>query len=138
MSARRPRDDHGTSVMIATIMTVIVLLVLGGVMYFMAIEVTPSGNPVIGALSSARKDQGNYTVSIIALTNYGVGRDNFLVVVQPGNASIYVGKITGVGDCLSAGDSFAVGELHAGTTYSIYVIQKPSGSVIASLDLFVT
>jgi len=119
-------------------MTVIVLLVLGGVMYFMATEVTPSGNPMVGALSSTRKDQGNYTVSIIALTNYGMDRDNFLVVVQPDNASIYVGKITGVGDCLSAGDSFVVGELQAGTTYSIYVIHRPSGSVIASLDLFVT
>jgi hypothetical protein len=138
MRTRYSKDNKGFSVMIATVMTVVVLLVLGSVMYFMAIEVTPSSNPVIGALSCTRNDPGNYTVRVIALTNYDLDRDKFMVVVQPNNASIFVGKIAGDGQHLNQGDCFIVGGLQPAVTYSIYVVYKPTGSAVASLDIFST
>jgi hypothetical protein len=128
-------DNKGFSVLMATLLTVIVLMVLGGAMYLMATEVTPSGNPMMGALSCTRNNPGNYTISIIGLTNYGVDRNDFRTVVQPNNMSTYVSNITGYGQHLGQGDSFVVGELQPGTTYWIYIIYKPTGDAIASVSL---
>jgi len=138
MRAKYSCDTRGFSTLIATAMTVVVLLVLGGAMYFMAAEVTPSGNPMYGALSYTRNDPGNYTVRVIALTNYGVDRDKFVALVQPSNASVYIGEIVGSGQHLSQGDSFVVGELQSDMTYSIYLIYRPTGSVVASLVILAT
>jgi hypothetical protein len=128
-------NTEGLSALMATLMTLIVLLVLGSVLYTMVVDVTPGGIPAMGALASTRNDSGNYTFRFIGLTNYEIERDKVSIVIDSSNSSIYVGKIIGTGDCLCLGDTFNVGNLHPGTTYSILVWYQNTGSFIASLEI---
>ncbi len=126
-------DSRGISVLLATVMTIIVLLTLGIVMVLMVVNVTPSGVPAMGALDSTRKSSDNYTFSIIALTSSTVQRDQVWVVVQPYNSTTFVSNISGPGEYLHQGDSFAVGNLEVGETYTVFLQYKDSGVIIASL-----
>lgn len=128
-------DARGFSALTATLMTMVVLLLLGSAMYSMVVNVTPGSIPAMGALSSTRNDSGNYTVRIIALTNNEIERDKISIIVSPSNSTIYAGKIIGAGDCLSQGDTFTVGNLHPGTTYTILIKYQITESIIASLDI---
>ncbi len=132
---RLANNAVGFSALIATLMTIFVLLVLGSVMYFMVVGVTPGGMPAMGSMTSTRNDSGNYTVTVMALTNHGIDRDEVSIMVYPDNSTIYAGKIVGTGDCLSLGDSFTVGNLHPGTTYLILIKYQTTESVIASLQI---
>ena len=128
-------NARGFSALTATLMTMVVLLVLGSVMYSMVVNVTPGGIPAIAALSSTRNDSGNYTFRVMALTNNEVERDRVSIIVSPCNSIIYAGKIIGVGDCLSQGDTFTVGNLHPGTTYTILIKYQITESIIASMEI---
>lgn len=132
---RLENDARGFSALIATLMTIFVLLVLGSIMYVMVTNVTPGGIPAIGTLASTRNDSGNYSVRVIALTNYEIERDKVSIIVNPDNSTIFTGKIIGTGDCLSQGDTFTVGNLHPGTTYTILIKYQTTQSVIASLEI---
>jgi hypothetical protein len=132
---RLSKESGGFSMLIATLMTIVVLLAIGGVMYLMVTEVTPGGTPAIGALTSTKASTGNYTVRVIALTNNVIDRHQVSVIVHPDNASIFVGEISGSGDFLSQGDTFSIGELQPGLTYSIIVRYEPTGATIASLSI---
>jgi hypothetical protein len=130
----KSRGDHrGVSVLLATIMTIMVLLALGAFLVLMAENVTPSGGPAMGALDGTRRSSDNYTFSIIALTSSTVQRDRVSVIVQPYNSTIYESNITGPGDYLHQGDTFTVGNLHPGDTYVVFVQYKDTGVIIASL-----
>ncbi|MDD1743840.1 MAG: hypothetical protein LUO85_04355, partial [Methanomassiliicoccales archaeon] len=118
---RLANNSRGLSALIATLMTIVVLLVLGGVMYFMVTDVTPGGIPTMGAMTSTRNDSGNYTVRVIALTNFDIERDKVSIIISPNNSTIYASKIIGAGDRLSQGDAFTLGNLHPGTTYTVLV-----------------
>ena len=133
--ARLANDTGGLSALIATLTTTVVLLVLGSVMYFMVIDVTPGGIPAMGALASTRNDPGNYTIRFVGLTNFEIERDKVSIIIHPDNSSIYAGKIIGTGDCLNLGDTFTVGNLHPGTTYTVLIRYHNTGSVIASLEI---
>lgn len=132
---RPRRDARGFSVLVATFMTIVVLVALGGAMYVMVKGVTPSGNPAIGALTYTRNEQGNYTVRVIALTNYGLERDKVSVVLSPYGSSLYVSNISGHGDYLGQGDTFTLGNLDAGTTYTVQMRYDPDDAVIASISI---
>ena len=134
-TVRLANNTEGLSALIATLMTIVVLLVLGSVMYTMVIDVTPGGIPAMGALASTRNDLGNYTIRFIGLTNFEIERDKVSIVINPNNSSIYAGKIIGTGDCLNLGDTFTVGNLHSGTTYTVLVMYQTTGSVMASLEI---
>jgi hypothetical protein len=129
------KDARAFSALIATLTTIVVLLVLGSVLYVMVTDVTPGGIPAMGALTSIRNDSGNYTVRVIALTNHEIERDKVSIVVIPDNSTIYAGKIIGAGDRLSQGDAFTVGNLHPGTTYVVLIKYHATESVIASLEI---
>jgi hypothetical protein len=130
----KSRDDsRGVSVLLATIMTIMVLLAMGIILVLMAVNVTPSELPAMGALESTRNSSDNYTFSIIALTNAMILHDQVEVNVQPYNASVYVSNITGVGEYLHQGDTFTVGNLVPGQTYTVFIQYKSTGRVIASL-----
>src|SRR5512137_102311 len=103
-------DARGVSVLLLTIMTIIVMLVLGLFMVLMVVNVTPSGVPAVGALSSSRNHSDNYTFTISA-----VHRGQVWVVVYPYNSTLFVSNITGAGEFLSQGDSFTIGDLEPGT-----------------------
>lgn len=132
---RLANNSSGFSALIATLMTIFVLLVLGSVMYLMAVSVTPGGMPAMGAMSSTRNDSGNYTVTVIALTNHGIERDEVSIIVYPENSTTYASKIDGAGNHLSLGDSFRVGNLNPGTTYIILIKYQSTESVIASIEI---
>ena len=80
-------NARGFSALTATLMTMVVLLVLGSVMYSMVVNVTPGGIPAIAALSSTRNDSGNYTFRVMALTNNEVERDRVSIIVSPCNSN---------------------------------------------------
>lgn len=132
----RLKDDaRGFSIRIATLMTIVVLLVLGCVMYVMVVDVTPSDTPAWGALASTRNGSGNYTIRVIALTNNAIERDVVSVILHPDNSTISIGKITGNGNRLSCGDTFTMGNLQPGATYTVLIMNDMSGSIIASLNI---
>jgi len=130
---RLASDSIGFSALIATLLTIFILLILGSVMYFMVVGVTPGGIPAMVALTSTRNASGNYTVTVMALTNHGIDRDKVSIIVYPENSTIYAGKIAGVGNCLSLGDAFTIGNLDPGTTYIVLMKYQTTESVIASL-----
>jgi hypothetical protein len=129
------KDHLAFSSLIATLMTIMVLLVTGSVLYLMVIDVTPNGTPAIGALTSTRNDSGNYTIKVMALTNSEITLDEVSIVINPDNSPILTGKMIGTGDRLSPGDSFTVSNLHPGITYTIQIRYQATGSVIASLEV---
>jgi hypothetical protein len=134
---RLGNNTKGLSALIATMMTIVVLLVLGGVMYAMVTNVTPGGMPAMGALTSTKYDSGNYTVRVIALTSLDVERDKVSVIISPDDSSIEVGTILGAGDLLRIGDAFTLGNLQPGTTYTIAIRYEATESVIASIEIYV-
>jgi hypothetical protein len=128
-------DARGVSTLMATLMTVVVLLVLGAFLCLMVVDVTPSGIPTMGALECTRNASDNYTFKVITLTNSAIPRDQVSVVIHPDNSTIHASNITGYGEYLRQGDTFTVGNLYPGTQYTVLIEYKTTGSVIASLTI---
>jgi hypothetical protein len=126
-------ETHGISTLIATLTTISTLLILGIFLISMAISVTPRDIPAIGALESTRNSPGNYTVSVIALTNSAIKRNQVMVDIQPDDSAVKISKITGSGDYLGSGDTFTVSNLDPKKEYTVLIEYKATGSVIASL-----
>jgi hypothetical protein len=126
-------EKHGISTLIATLTTISTLLVLAIFLISMAISVTPRDIPSIGALESTRNSPDNYTVSVIALTNSAIKRNQVLVDIRPDDSTVKISKITGSGDYLGSGDTFTVSNLDPETEYTVLIKYKSTGSVIASL-----
>jgi hypothetical protein len=119
-------------------MTIIVLLVLGFVMVAMALSVTPSSGPAIAMLSCHKISPGNYTFTVVALSSPDIERDKLSVHVRPDNPDLEIGDITGTGKCLQQGDTFTVGNLEDGSTYTVSLESKKNRSTLASLTFLVT
>jgi hypothetical protein len=119
-------------------MTIIVLLVLGLVMVAMALSVTPSSGPAIAMLSCHKISPGNYTFTVVALSSPDIERDKLSVHVRPDNPNLEISEITGTGKCLQQGDTFTVGNLEDGSTYTVSLESKKTRSTLASLTFLAT
>jgi len=136
--SRPRRDMRGTTLLLASFMTIIVLLVLGFVMVAMALSVTPSSGPAIAMLSCHKSSPGNYSFTVVALSSADIERDKLSVHVHPDNPDLVISDITGTGDNLQQGDTFTVSNLEDGSTYTVSLESKKTKSTLASLTFLVT
>jgi hypothetical protein len=119
-------------------MTIIVLLVLGFVMVAMALSVTPSSVPAMAMLSCHRNSPGNYTFTVVALSSPDIEGDKLSVHVNPDNPDLEISDISRTGEYLQQGDTFTIGNLDDGSTYTVSLESKKTRSTIASLTFLVT
>jgi hypothetical protein len=132
------RDTRGITLLLASTMTIIVLLVLGFVMVAMALSVTPSSAPEIAMLTCHKNNSGNYTFTVVALSSQEIVRDKLKVHVSPDNPNLEIGDITGTGDCLQLGDTFTISNMEEGATYTVSIESKKTRSTLATLTFLVT
>ena len=136
--SRPRRDMRGTTLLLASFMTIIVLLVLGFVMVAMALNVTPTSGPAIAMLSCHKSSPGNYSFTVVALSSPDIERDKLSIHVHPDNPDLVISDITGTGDNLQQGDTFTVSNLEDGSTYTVSLESRKTKSTLASLTFLVT
>lgn len=131
-------DARGMTLLLATIATIIVLLLVGIVMTLMALSVTPISGPEIVMLSSNRQDPGNYSISVVAMSSPTIERGELSVIVHPDDPGLMIGNLTGSGEYLSQGDSVHIGNLESGSTYTVNIVSSRTGSTIGTLTFLAT
>lgn len=91
---------------------------------------------ITGSLMSQLVDPGNYTITLVSLTNsdhLAMSKDSVSITVEPSGPTISDWQLPY--DYLMPGDSFTVSGLLPGTTYTLSLVNDLNGATIASITI---